>query len=559
MGVSAVQGKAMTIGRRHLLGGTLAGIIAYALSGPRLLAQGSRFAPAIAGEPNAEWARRAEALMPVLHSIEQPPLSVVKMVPDAAQVLRFRAEQAASIPDFSTQSFRKGDSFILDFGGHRTGYLSFDLRTVGREPDAPARLKLTFGEVPPDVAEPLHPYDGKISEAWLPEEIITVDYLPQSVRMPRRYAFRYVRVDVIDTSPGFSVRFANVRAHAVTSAGPMPAPIGATPRRKRMDEVAMATLHDCMQTSFEDGPRRDQRLWVGDLRLQALANYASFRSNDLVKRCLYLFAAYCDKDGLVAACVYEKPYPRYGGMHIIDYAALFNVTLRDYVVATGDIETGRDLWPVAQRQLELLSRWISPDGLFLDPGNMWIFIDWASKLHKAAAIQGLLAFAWDATADLAARIGKDAEAGPIRARTKAMRQAGRAAYWDAARGVVTSGPDKQVSWASAAWAVLGGMLSPPEGRRAMRGALDDPQALKPFTPYLYHYVVEALVTCGEKKRAGQMLDDYWGAMLDAGADTFWEVFDPANPLSSPYGDIHVNSYCHAWSCTPSYFLRNGIL
>jgi hypothetical protein len=26
-------------------------------------------------------------------------------------------------------------------------------------------------------------------------------------------------------------------------------------------------------------------------------------------------------------------------------------------------------------------------------------------------------------------------------------------------------------------------------------------------------------------------------------------------LSSPYGDIHVNSYCHAWSCTPSYFFR----
>ncbi|KAK0349251.1 hypothetical protein LTR94_033897, partial [Friedmanniomyces endolithicus] len=140
------------------------------------------------------------------------------MIPDPAQILRFRVEEDASITDFATRSFRKGDSFILDFGGHRTGHLSFDLETVGREPDAPARLKLTFGEVQPDVAEPLHPYKGKISEAWLPEEIITVDYLPQSVKMPRRYAFRYVRVDVIDTSPGFAVKFGNVRAHAITSA-----------------------------------------------------------------------------------------------------------------------------------------------------------------------------------------------------------------------------------------------------------------------------------------------------------------------------------------------------
>lgn len=29
---------------------------------------------------------------------------------------------------------------------------------------------------------------------------------------------------------------------------------------------------DCMQSVFEDGPKRDRRLWLGDLRLQALAS-----------------------------------------------------------------------------------------------------------------------------------------------------------------------------------------------------------------------------------------------------------------------------------------------
>lgn len=554
-----MQRHAPAIGRRQFLGGAAGVTLAALLAGPRALAQGSRFAPAIAGEPHAEWARKAQALMPALHSVEQEPLALVKMIPDPAQILRFRVEKDASIADFATRSFRKGDSFILDFGGHRTGHLSFDLETVGREPDAPARLKLTFGEVQPDVAEPLHPYKGKISEAWLPEEIITVDYLPQSVKMPRRHAFRYVRIDVIDTSPGFAVKFGNVRAHAITSAGPMPAPMGPTPRLRRMDEVAMATLRDCMQTSFEDGPRRDQRLWVGDLRLQALANYASFRNNDLVKRCLYLFAAYRDRDGLVAACVYEKPYPRYGGMHIVDYAALFNVTLRDYLDATGDVATARDLWPVAQRQLELIERWINPAGLFVDPGNMWIFIDWSSKLDKGAAIQGLLTFAWKATAGLARRLGLTQEADHLSRRAAMMTAAGRAAYWDAASGRVLSGTARQVSWAGASWMMLGGLLSPREGRNALRAALADPAAIRPSTPYLYHYVVEALIACGEKTRALALLESYWGAMIDAGADTFWEVFDPANPLSSPYGDIHINSYCHAWSCTPSYFLRRQML
>ena len=44
-------------------------------------------------------------------------------------------------------------------------------------------------------------------------------------------------------------------------------------------------------------------------------------------------------------------------------------------------------------------------------------------------------------------------------------------------------------------------------------------------------------------------------MVAAGADTVCEVYDPDHPLSSSYGDIHINSFCHAWSCTPVYFLR----
>ena len=44
-------------------------------------------------------------------------------------------------------------------------------------------------------------------------------------------------------------------------------------------------------------------------------------------------------------------------------------------------------------------------------------------------------------------------------------------------------------------------------------------------------------------------------MLDDGADTFYEIFNPDNPEESPYGGKIVHSFCHAWSCTPAYFLR----
>jgi hypothetical protein len=498
--------------------------------------------------------------MPRLNETEQRPLSLVRPVAASDSPLRFRMEPEAPAADLAKRVLKKGDSVIVDFGGHRTGYLSFRLETEGREPDAPARLRLTFGEVPTDVAEPLYPYAGQLSSAWLPDEVVNIDYLPQPVRMPRRYAFRYVKIEVLDTSSGFGVRFEDVKAHAVTAARVTPPPLtGDSELMRRIDDVSTATLRDCMQTTFEDGPRRDQRLWVGDLRLQALTNYVTFKQNDVVQRCLYLFAAFPREDGLVAACVYEKPKARYGGIHIVDYAALFNVTLRDYVEATGDADTGRDLWPAARRQLEIIGRDVSPEGLYVDPKNMWIFIDWSRELDRNAAIQGLLIYAWQATAQLARRIGQTAEGAEYEAQAAKMIAAARRTYWDAARAVFLSGPQRQLSWASQAWMAIAGVSSRPESAQAMRTALADPAAIKPVTPYLYHYVVEGLLAGGLTREARAMLESYWGGMIKAGADTFWEIYDPAQPLSSPYGDIHINSYCHAWSCTPAYLLRSGRL
>lgn len=55
--------------------------------------------------------------------------------------------------------------------------------------------------------------------------------------------------------------------------------------------------------------------------------------------------------------------------------------------------------------------------------------------------------------------------------------------------------------------------------------------------------------------AFKKLEIYWGGMVRLGADTFWELYNPENADESPYGGTIVNSYCHAWSCGPAYFLR----
>ena len=64
-----------------------------------------------------------------------------------------------------------------------------------------------------------------------------------------------------------------------------------------------------------------------------------------------------------------------------------------------------------------------------------------------------------------------------------------------------------------------------------------------------------MLRCGMSDEARTYVEDYWGGMIDKGADTFWEAYDPTDDLYSPYGFHPLNSACHAWSCTPVYFIH----
>lgn len=120
-----------------------------------------------------------------------------------------------------------------------------------------------------------------------------------------------------------------------------------------MHKVSLRTLQNCMQSVFEDGPKRDRRLWLGDLRLQALVNYRTFKNYDLVKRCLYLFAGQTKDNGQVGACLFIEPQIIVDDTFLLDYSMFFGASLLDYYEATKDEETLRDLSTCAYRQMEI--------------------------------------------------------------------------------------------------------------------------------------------------------------------------------------------------------------
>lgn len=514
------------------------------------------------------WLQKAEASKPVLNKTTHHPVREVKIVADANAFQGFKAVEDGDINDLYSKSFKKKKEVIVDFGKHLVGNVSFKIKDIGPMQDAVLRFKVTFGEIPSDLGLPVEPYTGSLSRGWMQDFQCDVSY-DGCYTFNRRITARYMKIEAVGTSIYSDFCFDNITFEATTSAGKSKAQLASTTPQifKDIARVSENTLNDCMQGVFEDGPKRDQRLWMGDLYLEALANTASFKEYNVTKRCLYLLAGLANPDnGLLYSNMVEYPKPHAQQTFFVDYALSYILTLNDYLKATGDTETARDLWPVVKNQINtILAKAIDNNHLYANTGYQYkgmmvsiVFFDWAPvTLDNHAAIQGLLAHSIDCAYNIAKVIGKTDDVKAYPATAKQLRKAGYKAYWDAKKQIVVSGKERQESYTATSWAVLGDLIKGNEAQKAIRNVMQSNTAIKPGTPYANHFLVAAMLHCGMNSEAKKYVEDYWGGMVRLGADTFWEYYVPDNHLFSSYnGYTLLNSYCHAWSCTPIYFIVN---
>lgn len=484
---------------------------------------------------NPVFTKHAEALKPVL-----------------------RQETVTPVPSHS-EPLGKGSKLLLDFGDHHVGYLSFAARSVGSPMDAPAKLRVRYAELPFELEEDWDSYHGEVSSSWLQEEIHFLDQLPAKMNLPRRHAFRYVEILVMDVSPKYQIVLEDISCCSVSSAdySQVPAVQIDDPELAELDRVSLRTMHQCMQSVFEDGPKRDRRLWLGDLRLQALGNYCTFQNNDLVKRCLYLFAGLSVNEGRVGAALFHEPVLQVDDTVLFDYTLFFVSALHDYYAATGDQETLEALYPTALHQVELSLRDLDEHHVVRDRDGWWCFLDWGDGLNKQAGAHAILIYAGKQLRTMSGWLGMDTARWD--AEIAAITEGALSQLWDKEQGFFISGAERQVSWASQIWFILADILPAEQNTRLLKHLIEVNPSLGMVTPYMYHHYVEALLQCGMKQEAITCLKDYWGEMIRDGADTFFEVYDPKNKEASPYGGRIINSFCHAWSGTPSYFIRTYFL
>ena len=71
------------------------------------------------------------------------------------------------------------------------------------------------------------------------------------------------------------------------------------------------------------------------------------------------------------------------------------------------------------------------------------------------------------------------------------------------------------------------------------------------------YELEAMSAMGEQAFVLKEMKSYWGGMLNLGATSFWEEYNPSKTGTehlAMYGRKFGKSLCHAWGASPIYLL-----
>ena len=323
---------------------------------------------------------------------------------------------------------------------------------------------------------------------------------------------------------------------------------GKDEKLRRIWEVAAHTFRLSSGIFFIDGIKRDKWIWSGDAYQSIQVNPYLFRDPEIDRRTLIALRG----NDPVTAHINT----------ITDYSMLWLIGVMDHTEIYGDTEFLRDMYPKMKTMAGFLMQETDEDGFFTGCPGDWIYIDWADmdKTGAFGAEQMLYALSMRRMAGAAALLGFADDERFFAARWEELREKINSCYWDEAKGAYIDSfrsGRRFVSRQTNIFALRSGVA---EGER--RGAVIQNVLLNPdippiTTPYFAFYELDELGKAGLTDILYDRLTSYWGGMLDRGAVTFWEEFDPTVPDEEQYdmyGDRFGKSLCHAWAASPLYLI-----
>lgn len=427
---------------------------------------------------------------------------------------------------------------LLDFGRELHGGLQIGNSEFTHGSRVRIRFGESVGEAMADVGEKGATNDHAVRDA--------VYQLPNLGMLEiGNTGFRFVRIDLLSQGKA-TLEF----VRAISLMRPMPR-VGAfrssDERLNRVWETAVRTVHLCCQDFLWDGIKRDRLVWMGDTHPETRAILAVFGAADVLR------------DSLDYAAATTPPETAWmNGM--VNYTLWFLRNTHDWYFYTGDaayLKARRDY--LVKTVEHVLAETFGEKAAFRTQG----FLDWPTQHNKPAVdagTRGLVAVALD---NAAALMDVVCEAG-VAARCRA-----------AAAKVRTEKPDPHGAKSAAALLALGGLRDAKEMYRDVLGR-NGHDGVSTFYGY---YMLEAMSAAGEGRRALDTVRDYWGAMLDMGATSFWEDFNVAwtnnatrldalpeagkKDIHGDFGEFcypgYRHSLCHGWSAGPAAWCINRVL
>lgn len=312
----------------------------------------------------------------------------------------------------------------------------------------------------------------------------------------------------------------------------------------RIFEVAAHTFSLCCDVFFLDGVKRDKWIWGGDAYQSLFVNRYLTGDREIEQRTL------------TALRGSDPPLTHVNT--IVDYSLLWILGTAEHALAYRDETFLSHMLPRMESLMELLLSQRDENGFLIGRKGDWIYVDWAEfdRDGPLCAEQMLLA----AALSVMARLSASGKAQMYRETARRLTAAIEGYFWDEEKQAYvdswTSGR-RAVTRHAAILAIVFDLVPEARKRRIAETVLFNDKVPPITTPYFRFFELDALCRMGYLKEVLEQIRAYWGGMLDAGAATFWEEYDPQKPAAQQYamyGDPFGKSLCHAWAASPIYLL-----
>ncbi|MGB5895442.1 MAG: hypothetical protein WBG58_14790, partial [Ignavibacteriaceae bacterium] len=198
------------------------------------------------------WKQKALELEPKLIRYVKTPVYKGKVIRNENAFFHDVFVSETKIGSSDKFNFKNHRELFFDFGEHLVGDFQFDVELAGINVGGPLRFKIIFGEIPAELIEDIDAFSGTLSRAWFQDEIVTLEYLPQTVKFSRRFAFQFVKIVLEAKSFDYEIEINNIKCECTTSASPDLDEYvlnNISTDFMEIDKVSLRTLRNTMQST----------------------------------------------------------------------------------------------------------------------------------------------------------------------------------------------------------------------------------------------------------------------------------------------------------------------